>query len=460
MTGAYHVVVLGAGSGGERLAHLLAEAGRRVAVVEELRVGGECPYVACMPSKAMLRGAHLRADLVEHGPRVGALGASTAPTEPGKAWQAAVAWRDRVAQSRDDAGAARSLQGAGVDLIRGHGRLDGPGRVLVGTSELEAEHLVLATGSRSVIPPIPGLVEVDYWTSDKALSSDELPRSLVVLGGGPIGCELAQLYARYEARVTLVEAADTLMPKEDPGVTALLAEVLSDSGVDVVTGRGAQSVKPWGQGCEVTLDGGRRIRADRLLVATGVAPLTAGLGLETLGLDESEPLVLDAACRVAGRDDLWAVGDVTGVAPFTHTANYQAAIVADNILGQRRAADYRAMPRCLFTDPPVASVGLSQEAARDQGLDVLVETSEVAETARATSEGRGRGLLVLVADARRGVLVGASAIGPGADEWIGEAVVAVRAEVPLGVLRDVVHPFPTFSETYEPALRRLAAATS
>lgn len=457
MTADHDVVILGAGSGGERLAHLLAEAGRRVAVVEELRVGGECPYVACMPSKAMLRGAHLRADLMEHGQRVGAVGAPASTGEGDRAWRAAVAWRDRVAESRDDSSAARSIQQAGVGLVRGHGRIRGPGRIVVGQTELRAEHLVLATGSLAVIPPLEGLTTVEYWTSETALSSDELPGSMVVLGGGPIGCELAQLYARYGTRVTLVESADGVMPKEEPAVSALLAERLSASGVEVVTGHGMTSVRPWGDGCEVELDDGRRTRAERLLVATGVKPLTAGLGLETLGLNESEPLELDAHCRVAGRTDLWAVGDVTGVAPFTHTANYQAGIVADNLLGTRRTADYRAIPRCVFTDPPVASVGLSQRAARDQGLAIRVATMDVSETARAASEGRRCGHLVLVADQQRGVLVGASAIGPNADEWIGEAVVAVRAEVPLAVLRDVVHPFPTFSEAYEPALRQLAA---
>jgi pyruvate/2-oxoglutarate dehydrogenase complex dihydrolipoamide dehydrogenase (E3) component len=453
---AHHdVAILGAGSGGERLAQLLREQGRSVAVVEEHRVGGECPYVACMPSKAMLRSAHLRADLIEQGHRVGAVGRHQGDGDHRRAWAAAVAWRDQVAEGRDDAGAAQSLEATGAVLIRGHGRLDGPGRLAVGERRLSADHLVLGTGSRAVIPPVEGLVDVDYWTSETALSTDQLPDSLIVLGGGPIGCELAQLYARYGARVTLVESSDRLMPKEEPTVTEILREVLEASGVKVVTGRSAESVHGWGEGCELKLDHGPGLRADRLLVATGVTPLTAGIGLDIMGMDEQEPLEVDDHGRVGGRADLWAVGDVTGVAPYTHTANYQAAVVAENIGGGDRRADYRAIPRCVFTDPPVASVGLSTESARSLPLPIAVASMDLADTARAETEGRGVGRLVLVADRVRGVLVGAAAIGASADEWIGEAVLAIRAEIPLELLADVVHPFPTFSEVYEPALRRL-----
>jgi len=453
----YDVLILGAGSGGERLAGLLIGQGRSVAVVEEARVGGECPYVACMPSKAMLRAAHLRSDLAKHGHRVGAVATAQDGGSAARAWSAAVAWRDQVAENRDDSSAAASLVDAGVTLIRGHGRVEGPGRVKVGSRVLSADHLVLATGSEPVIPPIEGLADSDFWTSETALSSSELPESMVVLGGGPIGCELAQLYARYGARVTLVEPTDRLVAKEEPAVSDVLAAALDGDGVELRLGCRAQSVKAWGDGHEVGLDRGPAVRAARILVATGMRPRTAGIGLDTLGLGDGQPLATDDRCRVGGRGDLWAVGDVTGVAPYTHTANYQAKVVAANIAGDGAVADYRAIPRCVFTDPPLASVGLSVQAARAAGVGVHCESMEVGETARASSEGRRSGILVLVADAARGVLVGASAIGPSADEWIGEAVVAIRAEVPLSVLADVVHPFPTFSEVYEPALARLAA---
>lgn len=484
--GRFDVVILGGGSGGERLAGLLADAGRSVAVVEESRVGGECPYVACMPSKALLRAAHLRDDIHHRAVEVGALASVPSDSDARRAWARAVAWRDRVATGRDDSEAAAALERAGVTVIRAHGRLAGPGRVELtggrttgaagggrggaaagggrggaagargGPDGVTADHVVLATGAQAVIPPVTGLADAEAWTSEKALCSPELPESMVVLGGGPIGAELAQVYVRYGCRVTLVESARRLMPQEEPAVALKLAEYLGASGIDVRVGRQALAVRPWGDGWEVELDEGPGVRAARILVAAGKRPRTEGIGLDTVGVDGAEPLELDGICRVGGRDDLWAVGDVTGVAPYTHTANYQARVVASNLTGTPRVADYRAVPRCVFTDPPVASVGLSSVRAGQEGIDVAVETMEVGETARAAAEDRRAGLLVLVADRTRGVLVGASAIGPGADEWINQAVLAIRAEVPLSVLDDVVHAFPTYSEAYEPAVSRLA----
>ena len=450
----YEAVVLGGGSAGELAASLLAAAGRRVALVEQRLVGGECPYLACMPSKALLRGAHLRHD-IRFGHRVGAVAAPDAGGSPTDAWARALAWRDEVAGHRDDSATVERLQHEGVEVVRGHGRVTGPGVVEAGGRQLRHRDLVIATGSEPVLPPIDGMDRIEPWTSEDALRSDELPGSLVILGGGPVGCELAQIYARYGSRVTIVESDPRLLSREDPSVADLLAACLHGEGIELRLGLKAQRVEKQAGSVLVHLADGATLRAARLVVATGRRPSAAGLGLEALGIDPDGPLAADDRCRVAER--VWAAGDVTGVAPFTHTANYQARIVADNILGRVRRADYRAIPRCVYTDPAVAAVGLTAGEAAEQGIDAVTADMDVGETARAASDGRRAGRLVLVADRKAKVLVGASAVGPQADEWIGEAALAVRARVPLAVLADVVHPFPTFAEAYEPPLRRLAA---
>lgn len=425
MADAFDVVILGGGSAGENIARTLAKAGRSVALVEERLVGGECPYLACMPSKAMLRAAAQR-----------------------RSWTDAIAFRDDVADHRDDSDAAAGLESDGVTIVRGRGVVVGADRLRAGPRELSWRDLVVSTGAAPSMPPIEGLDQVAPWTSDDALSSAEQPRRLLILGGGAVGCELAQVYARLGTGVTLVENSDRLLPGEPAFVGEILAAALARDGVDVRAAATAVGVRREADGVVLTLDDDTELTGDRLLVATGKKPRVAGLGLEVLDITANDDgaLPVDDRCRVV--DHVWAAGDVTGIAPFTHTANYQARVVAANLLGDERRADYRAIPRAVYTDPPVFAVGRT-EGDRTASM-------EVGESARAVIEERDDGCVVLYADPARRVLVGAAAIGPAADEWAAELTLAIRAEVDLDVLADLVHAFPTYGEVLEPPYASLA----
>ncbi len=461
MDHSYDIVILGAGSAGEAVAGRLADAGRSVALVEGLRVGGECPYVACMPSKAMLRAAEARTT----AGRLRELGGAAERLPLGdarSAYAAAARRRDEVAEHRDDTDDAKDLMSRGVTLVRGRGVVTGYGSVTVelaegGTRVLGWTDLVVATGSQAVRPDLPGVDAVPTWSSDEALLATERPDSLLVLGGGAVGCELAQVHARFGVEVTLLDSGPQLLAKEEPSIAAALAAVLRAEGVDVRLGTEVSSFAAGPHGRAVaTLSDGRTVTADRVLLAVGRTPTTEGLGLEVLGItpEDSGALSVDVHCRVAPH--VYAAGDVTGVAPYTHTANYQARIVGDALLGRQSSADYRAIPRAVYTEPAVASVGQDEATARAAGVDAVSASIDLADVARTSTEGSGGGRLVLTADRSRGILIGAAALGPHADEWLSEATLAIRAEIALTTLTQVVHAFPTFGEAYEPVLRELA----
>src|SRR5215510_1447027 len=454
----YDVVILGGGSAGETVATLVARGGKSVAVVEERLLGGECPYFACMPSKAMLHSAEIR-HWITGAPAHGAVSRPLSLDEGKLAYRAAAARRHEIADRLDDAERARELRALGVVVHRGRGRVVRAGALEVDGRVIGWRELVVAVGTAAKIPPIEGLTLVSAWTSEDVYTSSELPESALVLGGGPVGCEIAQVLARFGARVTLVQRAPRLIPAEEPAVAEILAAVLRQDGIDIRLSAKAVRAEAHPEAARLVLDDATELTARKLIVAVGQSPRLDGLGLDSLGIAPGRGgfLSVDERCRVRGQEHVWAAGDITGIAPFTHTASYHGRVIAANLLGRETRADHRAIPRGVYTEPAVACVGLSSGKAREQGFDVVTASMEVGQTARARATGMSSGRLVLIGDRKRRSLLGAAAIGPHAEEWIGEATVAIRAEIPIDVLTDVVHPFPTFSEAYEPPLRELAA---
>ncbi|MEZ0075684.1 NAD(P)/FAD-dependent oxidoreductase [Planotetraspora sp. GP83] len=447
----FDIVVLGMGPGGEDVSGRLAEAGLSVAGVEAGLVGGECAYWACVPSKMMIRASGLLAE----GRRISGM-AGSADVRPD--WTpVARRIRDEATDDWSDKVPAERFESKGGHLVRGHGRITGPREVTVGGRVLRARRgIVIATGTEPAIPPIEGLNGTPYWTNREAVAAEETPESLIVLGGGSVGSELAQVFSRFGTRVTLVEAADRLLPQEEPEAGRLLADVFTREGIAVRTGTKAERVAHDGEGFTLTLEGGETVRGTRLLVATGRRTDLTAIGTGTAGLDESAEFIeVDERMRAA--DGVWAVGDVTGRAAFTHVAVYQGRIAARDILGEGGpAADYRAVPRATFTDPEVASVGLSEQQARDEGLRVRVGLAAVDESARGWIHKAGNdGLVKLVEDAGRGVLVGATSAGPAGGEVLGALAVAVHNEVPTARLRHMMYAYPTFHRAIEDALETL-----
>ncbi|XRQ12067.1 dihydrolipoyl dehydrogenase family protein [Actinomadura welshii] len=434
----YDAVVLGGGTAGELVASGLARAGRDVALVEQRLVGGVSPYTACVPSKSLLLSARR-----------------------GETWEMALARRDELTGRRGDDPAVARMAEAGVTVLRGRGRVLEPGRIEVDGAVHGFGDLVVCTGSEPVVPAVDGLADVPLWTSDEALSVPDLPRRLVILGGGPVGCELAQVYAAFGSQVSLVEASGRLLTAEAPFTGEVLADALRRMGVDLRLGAAAGHAGRKDTGLRLWLSDGGTIDADRVLVAAGRRPRVDGLGLENLGvaLAPGHGVPVDETCRVpCDAGGVWAAGDVTGIARTTHAARYQAQVALSNLLGRHRETDYRAIPRVVYTTPTVYSVGLSPSKARELGIDLRTAGYDLAATVRAAVEADDRGRVELYADRSRGLLVGAAAAGLYAEEWMSEITLAIRAETPLSLLTDVVHAFPTYGESVEAPIRELAAS--
>jgi pyruvate/2-oxoglutarate dehydrogenase complex dihydrolipoamide dehydrogenase (E3) component len=446
----YDVVILGAGAGAKMIWGSIP--GRSIAVVERGLVGGDCPFLACVPSKTMLRTANVW----RLGDDPGFAPLFTGRAEAAGAYAQAVRRRESVVHGRDDSANAAGLQKTAT-LIRGSGRIVRPGLLDIDGTEVGYRELVLNTGSSPRRPDIEGLDVVPVWTSEDAMSSAELPESLLVVGGGPVGCELAFLYATFGSRVTLVQRNDRLIPREEPEAADAMHDLLTRTGVDIRLGAQVGRFEAHDDGARAFL-GGDSVDVARVLLAAGRTPNTGGLGLEQLGapVTVSGSLEVDVHCRVLGAEHVWAVGDVTGIAPFTHTAHYQGRVVAANLRGEAVRADYRAIPHAVYTNPVLVSVGHTRGSAQAAGIEVLELTTAMSTPVRSNTEGDRGGWLLLLADRARGVLVGATAVGGYAEEWISEVSLAIRAKVPIWVFADVVHPFPTYSEVLEAPLWQLA----
>lgn len=452
MSDEHDVIVIGMGVGGEEVAGRLAEGGLDVLAVERKLVGGECPYWGCIPSKIMVRAGD---SLAEAARATGLAGETRIKPEwapvAARVREATADWNDEIAVERH--------VGKGETFVRGEARLVGPREVDIGGQRVSARRgIVLATGTEPSVPPIDGLEDVDFWTNRDAIEAKEAPKSIVILGAGPVGIELGQMFRRFGAEVTFVELFDHALASDEPEIGDAVADVLGDEGIGLHTGVGARSVRRRDDDLlEVVLQDETVLSAERLLVATGRKANLGSLGLESVGLDPAAKSIFADSHMRAG-DGLWAVGDITGEGAFTHIAVYQGRIAAADILGiEHEPADYRAVPRVTFMDPEVAAVGLTAQKAQEQGIDVRTGISQTAATARGWIHGPGaeHGVMKVVADADEGVLVGASVMSPAAGEVIGLPALAIKERIPVKRLRELIYPYPTFVRGLEDALRDL-----
>ena len=443
----FDAIVLGMGPGGEVAATRLLQAGKRVAVVEEELIGGECAYWACIPSKTVLRPGEVAAEAA----RVPGIEAANT------SWAESRDYRDYMIRHLDDSAQVRGYIEQGAVVVKGAGRVTGPGAVEADGRDLRADHMIIATGSAAVVPPVEGLDGTMVWTNREVFTTADLPHRATIVGGSAVGIETAMFLARFGVDVTVVQRSHRLLSREEPRVSELAGEHLGAAGVDVRTGVRPVRARLEGSDSVLELDDGTVVTGDVIAFATGRSPRTAGLGLGRAGvrLDDRGAVVVDDRCQAA--KGVWAIGDVTGIMPFTHVAKYQGRVVADNILGRHRVAHYEGIPRVVFADPEIAAVGQTKGHADERHLHTGSAEVDLPELISRpwTYERDPRGQLGLLADLERRVLVGAWAVAPQAGEWIHQAALAIRARIPLDVLSDQVAQFPTYTEGYLKALEAL-----